>query len=246
MGEPVTKTMEPDVPVARSRSRTERVGRASRRSFVRAGATVAIGLAAGCLGGGGGDDDSPLIDHPAATDLGDQPRLGPDPAAAEATVIVFEDPSCPSCQVFERRTFPALRAELIESDRVAFFAREYPIVAPWGEVGSRLLEATFARDEASFWSLRGYYYEHQGRIRSDDVYERTRQHLEAGGAVNARRVVREVKRGGYERPVARDVAAAKAADVKGTPTFFLFDGDRYLTNIAGAPSYSMLENALDL
>jgi len=211
----------------------------TRRRVLRLGAATVVGSVAGCSSG----DQTRTIDHPAAADLGDQPRLGPPPSESDATVIVFEDPSCPVCRAFEERTVPKLRANLIDAGQVTFYAREYPIVAPWGTLGSRLLEAVYDRSEEAFWRVRADYFDHQEEIRSNNLYDHTRRYLE-DTAVDADAVVEAVQGGGYRGAVQADVRAAKNADVKGTPTLFLFESGEYLTDIVGAPSYTLLENAL--
>lgn len=212
----------------------------TRRSFLRGSVICMFGSVTGCLGA----DQQPRLDHPAAANLENQPQLGRSLSEVEATIIVFEDPSCPTCQVFEERTFPKLRSELIDAGKVALFAREYPIVAPWGEIGSQALEAVFDRSDNAFWGLRSYYYASQGQILSDVLYEHTEKYLENNTDLKVQEVIEEIQQENYKAAVHEDVEAAREAEVPGTPTFFLFKSDEYLTEIAGAPSYKMLKNAL--
>jgi len=111
-----------------------------------------LGLAAGCVGRPTSPTPAPgpapALDSPAATDLDVQPWLGD--RSADRLVIVFEDPSCPVCRIFEERTFPRVREELVDPGRVAFVSRGFPASASWAPVGLQLLEATFARDPAAF------------------------------------------------------------------------------------------------
>lgn len=212
----------------------------TRRNVLGASATGALGLLAGCLGG----DQPPTIDHPAAADLRAQPRLGPPIDDSESTIIVFEDPSCPVCRIFEERTFPQLEESLVDPGRTSFVSRGFLAAAPWGRQGLNLLESTFAREEAAFWGLRAALFANQGQVYSEEtLYEVAREFLATETSLNADRIVRDARSDRFEGAVNRDVTAARDAGVRGTPTFFLFESGSYLTKIEGAPSYELLENA---
>lgn len=226
---------------ADGRPRPSQPGGRSRRAFLGTAAAAGTLAVAGCLGG---TAPAVTLDHPAAADLESQPRLGPPIDASDSTIIVFEDPSCPTCRVFEERTMPRVRTELVDAGVTSVVAREYPIVAPWGVIGSRALEATFDRDAAAFWGLRASLYANQGPILSDVVYDYVRAFLVEETDLDADRVIRAVQRGAYNDAVQVDVDAATAAGVRGTPTLFLFRDGEYVTEIAGAPSFDLLVNAL--
>jgi len=219
--------------------------RFGRRRLLRTAGVVALGLGAGCLGTASAP--APTLDHPAAADLSSQPWLGDREPEDGRIVIVFEDPSCPVCHAFEERTFPKLRRTLIDAGRVAFVSRGFPAAQPWGRQGLPLLEATFARDEAAFWGLRAYLFDHQGQVYSDEtLYATARAYLENQTDLAADRIVRGAEAGRYDAAVEHDERAAHEAGVRGTPTFFLFEAGSYLTKIEGAPSYSLLTNAMGM
>lgn len=69
----------------------------------------------GCHFFGGDQSSGSLGSHPAGEAIESQPMLGPAPTDAPATVIAYEDPSCPSCARFELGTFPQLKSELIDA-----------------------------------------------------------------------------------------------------------------------------------
>ncbi|MFB6165334.1 MAG: DsbA family protein [Haloarculaceae archaeon] len=228
----------------------------TRRRVLAAGATGALAAVsglAGCQGGGSerargtrrtDEIDGAGIDHPAAAALQRQPRLGPPAGESEATVVLFEDPSCPVCRAFDERTMPKLRERLLDPGTVSLYAREYPVVAAWSHLGARLLEAAYARSADAFWNLRSYYFSHQAEIDSESVYARTSQHLSAATNVDAEAAVGAVKAGRFDDAVATDADAADRAGVRGTPTLFLFADGQFRTKIAGAPSYDLLARSL--
>jgi len=223
--------------------------RTTRRSVLTGGVSL---LGAGCLGGGGsgdgdGDDDTiSLADHPVGRSLGTQPRLGPPPAEATATIVAFEDPSCPRCAAFESTTVPKIRSELVEPGTAAFVVRTAPLVYPWGDPAIHALEATYARDADAFWALFGHYFEEQDAFDTDNVLDRTETFLSAETDVDAAGVVADAESGAYADAVATDVDAAEAAGVSGTPTVFLFRDGQYRTRATGSVSFDLVTRALEL
>jgi protein-disulfide isomerase len=217
----------------------------TRRRVLLGGVLGAGGLGtwflANSLGGGG-----TLEDHPASKGIRRQPVLGPPPGDGEGTVVAFEDPSCPSCARFERRTFPRLRSELIESGRLSFVFRGIPVVFPWGETAVHALEATYARDPESFWALKTHYYRNQPRIGGNNVRSVTREFLATQTDVDAAAVLADVSDRTQSDAVEGDVRASEDAGVGGTPTFFLFRDGSFVTDLVGAQSYEVFANTLGM
>ncbi|MHB9285478.1 DsbA family protein [Halobacteriales archaeon Cl-PHB] len=243
----------------------------NRRGFLVTGATAAL---AGCLGGdggpgetpddgssggdgnagdGGGDGsgaDGPTLDiHPSATALAAQPALGPDPGSATATIVNFEDPSCPICGKFEREIVPRLRSNLVEPGDLSLVVRGYPIIYEWGKPATRALEATYDADEDAFWQLHGHYFAEQSAFRSagaDEVYPRTESFLEAETGVDAAAVVGGARDGEYEAAVQTDLDAGSAAGASATPSLFYFRDGRFLTKTTGSISYATIASILQV
>ncbi|GAB6859916.1 DsbA family protein [Haloplanus litoreus] len=224
--------------------------RATRRGVLAGGLSL---LGAGCLGssrggnGGGGESDAQsLASHPVGTNLDAQPTLGPAPGEATATIVAFEDPSCPRCATFERQTVPKIRSELVAAGDATFVVRTIPVVYPWGEPAIHALEATFARDADAFWALAGHYFDEQDAFGPDNVLDRTESFLAAEAGVDAADVVADAENEAYADAVEADRSASESADVSGTPTVFLFRDGAYRTRATGSVSFDFVTGALDL
>lgn len=220
----------------------------SRRTLVGGSAAAGVALIGGVLASGtfgGGDGSGASLDsHPAAAALDEQPTLGPAPGTADGTIIAFEDPSCPSCARFERDVYPKLKSNLVDAGDVSFVFRAIPVIRPWGEPASLALEAVQARDEASFWPLKAFYYRNQGGIDSDNVYRVTRSYLAERTDLDADAVVQDARQGTYRGDVDANLRASERAGVSGTPTFFLFAEGSFTTTFIGPQSYSVFANSL--
>lgn len=248
--------------------RTPRRGRESptRRATLLGAGALAASAIAGCLGGDGssGADDSPTGDgssggatpteepqtldtHPAAAGLESQPVRGPDPAEAEATVIAFEDPSCPTCARFESRTVPRIEEELVARGRGSFVFRGYPVIYPWGKPATQALEAAFARNADAHWALKAHYYDEQSSFDDANVLDRTREFLAAETDLDADAVVEDAESKAYDAEVQSDLQAGMQAGAgHTTPSVFLFKEGEFRTWAAGSVSFSVIENALGL
>ncbi|MDY7082978.1 MAG: thioredoxin domain-containing protein [Halobacteria archaeon] len=222
----------------------------NRRSFLKlSGVTVLPVLGSGCLssrngGGGSSDGTNTFASHASAQGIDDEPRLGS--ADSGAKIVAFEDPSCPSCERFESTTFPQIESAIEDGKDLAFYFRVYPVVYPWGKPATQALESTYARDENAFWGLKDYYYSNQGEFNDDNVLDRTKEYLAANTQLDADAVVEDARNEAHDSAVQEDLNAGRQAGVRGTPTFFLFDGGSFVTSIAGPQGYSVFENSLGI
>lgn len=240
----------------------------TRRQTLAVGGTALVSLA-GCLGtvgGGGGDggedgedgedggsdgmDDTTettqsLQSHPAAQGLASQPSLGP--ADASATIVAFEDPSCPRCRAFEQNTVPKIRAELVDSGQARFVARTYPVIYEWGGPAVQALEATYARSPDAFWGLFEHYFAEQSSFSTENVLPQTETWLSENTSLDAGAVVEDAAAEAYDDAVQLDLDAGEAASVgRTTPTVFLFRDGEYVTRAGGSVSFELISSALGL
>lgn len=184
--------------------------------------------------------------HPSTKGVFNEPTRGPTPFSTDATLIAFEDPSCPTCVNFEKKTYPKLKRNYIDSGELSFVLRMIPIVDEWGARAIYALEAAYARDEQAFWDLKTYYFSKQDQFNSRNVFSKTKSFINYNTQLSGRAIVRDAKSKEHRKQVREDTSVAKAADVPGTPTFFAFRSDEYVTKIVGKQSYSIFKNVLGL
>lgn len=236
--------------------------RFTRRSVLGMGGAALLGSLAGCTDGNdpasdttttgsdAGGESSPsensLAEHPGADGLESQPFLGADPTAAEAVIVAFEDPSCPTCRRFEHDTLPTLRSELLEPGRASFVFRGLGIIYDWGEPAAKALEATFARSEPAHWALKDHFYDAQSNFDTANVLDLTETFLDDETEVDGTAVVEDVESGAADEKYTIDMDAASAVGIRATPTFLLFRDGQYVTKATGAVSYDVFATALEV
>jgi protein-disulfide isomerase len=184
------------------------------------------------------------IDHPALAALAGQPYRGPAPGTAPSLIVAFEDPSCTNCERFNTGTLPKLESEIVEPGKATYVYRNFPYAYDWGKPAMQALEATDARSEPAFWELKTHYFATQGEFSGSNVLDRTREFLASGTDLDAAAVVADAEAKEFDAAVQRDIDAGENAGVVSTPTFYLFSGDEFLTEIRGAQSYTVFAEAL--
>jgi protein-disulfide isomerase len=71
-----------------------------------------------------------VIANPSVADImqpGELPEMGLGRADAPVTIIKYASMTCPYCRQFQRETFPVLKREYIDTGKVRFIIREFPI-----------------------------------------------------------------------------------------------------------------------
>lgn len=198
--------------------------------------------------GGQTSGDTPTLDsHPAGRAVDSQPFHGPPPGEASGTIVAFEDPSCPTCARFERETVPQIRENLTDPGEATFVFRGVPVVYRWGQPATRALEATFAADSDSVWTLAEQYFTNQSSFRGgsdDEVYETTETFLNGETGVDGTAVVEAARAGEADAAVETDLSAGEDAGVPATPTLYLFRNGQLRTQIRGMVRYDVLAGAL--
>ena len=223
----------------------------NRRGFLASGLAAALAGCAGEDGDGRTPAGDALTAHPAGGDaLDEQPTRGPAPGSATATVVAFEDPSCPTCARFEREVMPDFLDRYVEPGTVSYVFRGYPVIYDWGEQGTRALEAVHSRDPDAHWTLAQHFFETQRRYRAEEaatVYDRTQDFLAEATDLDAAAVIDTAREGGADAAVDTDLEAGEAAGAgRTTPHLFLFRDGEFRTKSAGYTPLSTIEDVLEL
>lgn len=229
-----------------------------RRAFLAGVGSISAAVLAGCLGGddadgiddAGGAGDSggeTLATHPVSADADEWPSRGPEFGEADATLVVFDDVSCPRCAAFHEQTLSKVQSEHVDDGEVSLVVRPYPVVYEWGVPAAHVLEAVYDRDAAAFWDLQAHYFADQGKLSTDNVFDRSESWLAANTTLDAKVVVADAVDEQYADRIDATLTAGENADAGGiTPVTFAFSGDELLTMLTGSVSYTTIETALQL
>lgn len=158
---------------------------------------------------------------PVDVSVDDDPVLG-DPKA-KVTVIEFSDFQCPFCRVMWRDTMPKLKSEYIDTGKIRFVYRDYPL--PFHDGGVPFAQAAqCAGDQGKFWEYHDKIYAEQDKKGQGTI--------EFAGVPALKTWARDLglkgaefdqclDSGKYKAEVEKDIADGQAVGVSGTPSTFI-------------------------
>jgi protein-disulfide isomerase len=196
-------------------------------------------------GAAGGGDSAPVIDvENKRLTLSVPASVRQEFPKAQFAIVEFSDFQCPFCAQHARNTFSELKRAFVDSGRLAYVFRNFPIetLHPFAFKASEAAEC--ARLQNRFWEMHSELFKNQKALaREDDL-------IKYAGAARLDLVrFRECLAGSTSGVVSQDINAGKEVGVTSTPTFAVgrFRDDRtvdVLRIIRGALPYAEFEVAL--
>ena len=130
------------------------------------GLLVAVAVVAGVLiwkgtrpgSGGASTAEGPPVAFTAADSAFRGHMLGSDSAPVE--IVEYADLQCPHCGEFAVVQFPTIREQLINTGRVRWWMRDFPLNFPWSRVSA--LAAQCAGEQGRYWEMVEAIHQAQG------------------------------------------------------------------------------------
>jgi len=144
--------------------------------------------------------------------------LGSDTAPVE--VVEYADLQCPHCGEFSVVQFPTIREQLINTGRLRWRFRDFPLQFPWSRLSA--LAGQCAGEQGKFWEMADALYQAQAdwgrssRNPSSRFRDMARQIGLDGSRFDACLDSRR-----YEGRIEASRLQGEAKGVSGTPTFFV-------------------------
>lgn len=155
-------------------------------------------------------------------------------ANAPVKIVEFSDYQCPFCARFYSNTLPDLKKNFIDTGKVKFVYRDYPL--GFHEDAQKAAEATeCAEDQGKFWEMHDKIFDNQRAI---DVNSLKTYASELG--LDTDQFNSCLDSGKYASEVQKDLSDGQAAGVSGTPTFFI-NGKK----LVGAQPYEAFEQVIN-
>jgi protein-disulfide isomerase len=171
--------------------------------------------------------------------LGKEYAMGRDNASV--VMVEYTDYQCPFCNSFTTTTFPLLKKEFVETGKMRFISRDYPL--DFHQHALKAAQATHcAGEQEKFWQMKDALMSNYARLTPDLITSLARDvKLDVDkfqGCMESGRHVSGIKDG---------IAAANAIGINGTPSFVIgkVTGDQldgYL--IVGSQPFSVFENLI--
>ncbi len=188
---------------------------------------------------------------------------------APVTIIEFSDYQCPYCQRFWAQTLPQIKREYIDTGKVKFVYRDFPILGLGHAYAQKAAEAAeCAGDQGKFWEFHDLLFENQNKLTSlqkqvdsqtiegrtivtiknmkgtlyfdiTDNIEEMKQFAQELG-MNTTAFNSCLDSGMYTEEVEKDLQDGIDAGVTGTPAFFI-NG----IPVSGAQSFDSFKQIID-
>ena len=161
---------------------------------------------------------------------------------ATVTIIEFSDYQCPFCHDFWKKTFSSIKSEYIDTGKVKFVYRDFPIPShPQSQVASESIECvrslTATDKDAAYYKMHDLVFggiaEWSGNSAAADV-------LVGYGKTLGVDIKSCLDNGDMKSEVADDYTAGRSYGVGGTPTFFI-NGKMVL----GAESFEHFQDVIE-
>lgn len=139
---------------------------------------------------------------------------------APITIYEFSDYGCPACRQYALFTFPAIKEEYIDTGKVRYVFKDYPVVSRQGGLAAQAAEC--AGEQGYYWEMHDQLFlnPEEWDTSPEAALVAFRRYAEAYN-MDADALVACVNEGRYQADVDRDVEEALEIGWFGTPTFFI-------------------------
>ncbi len=135
---------------------------------------------------------------------------------AKVTMIEFADFQCPYCARFFAETLPLIDKEFIQTGKVRYVMREYPLINLHPYAYKAAEAAGCAGEQGKYWQMHDKLFQNQKNLEVTNLKEYAKSIGLDGQAFN------QCLDGGKQAAkVQKDVREAQSLKVNGTPGFFL-------------------------
>jgi protein-disulfide isomerase len=148
---------------------------------------------------------------------------------ASVTIAYFGDYNCSSCLMFEQRTFPSLKQEVVGDD-VRFVKKNFPVInhqsPELARASQSVWEQTKDSNPEAFWEWHAVMYDNQGGYGSD--WATNDRIVELSGqveGVDAEKVRKDLEDDSFSSEVQEDRTEGSQSGVRGTPTFIIYSDE---------------------
>jgi protein-disulfide isomerase len=136
--------------------------------------------------------------------------------SAPVTIVEFSDFQCPFCGRFFNETLPKIQKEYIDSGKVKFYYRDFPLTSLHENAQKAAEAARCANEQGSFWAYHDLIFKNQRQL-SEDALKQWAADLK----LDTSKFNDCLDSGKYEQAVKDDFDAGSKAGVNGTPAFFV-------------------------
>ncbi len=176
-------------------------------------------------------DDDPMIGNP----------------NAPITIMEFSDFQCPFCKRFHSDTLPLIQTNYIDTGKVNFIYRDFPIQSSHPNALPAALAAECADDQKKFWPYHDKIFQNQGQWKDLELNQAVNLFKQYAGELqlNEDEFGTCLDSGKYLDEVNNDYQDGQKYGIEGTPGFFIGNDKLGYAKVSGAKPYQSFQAVLD-
>ncbi len=164
--------------------------------------------------------------------------------SASITLIEFSDFQCPNCGRFARDTSPQIEASYVESGKVSFAYKHFPVVGPDSKPAA--MASQCANDQGMFWEFHDELFNNQGNENSGWVNRDNLKQVALNIGLDMQSFDSCLDSNKYQTLVENDLSLVKQLEFTGTPSFLVLknDGSKPIV-LTGAYPFTTFQKIFD-
>ncbi|KEQ56308.1 Na antiporter NhaA 2 protein [Marine Group I thaumarchaeote SCGC RSA3] len=166
---------------------------------------------------------------------------------ASITIVEFSDFQCPFCAKFHETTLPLIEQNYIQTGKVNFVYRDFPIQNIHPNAVPAALASECADDQGKFWKMHDMIFEDQQIWKDLPIAQSVALYKQYASelGLDSSEFDSCLDSGKYIEEIQNDLNDGRTYGVSGTPGFFVGNADIGFTPISGAQPYSTFQRVID-
>ena len=159
--------------------------------------------------------------------------------SGKVIIYEFSDFQCPFCQQFWQEIYPQLKKDFIDTGKVTFVYRQFPIVSIHTYAQKAAEASECANDQGKFWQYHDELFSKGGPNGAGLSLLNLKKYASEIG-LNTTQFDACLDGGGKARAIGEDMEVGERVGITGTPTFFI-NGKKYI----GSMPYNKFKQAIE-
>lgn len=189
--------------------------------------------------------DERVKEMPISVSIDDDPVRGNQDAPI--TIVEFSDFQCPFCARFQIQTLPLILEQYVETGKVKFVYRDFPIQNSHPNAMPAAAASECAHEQNKYWEYHDALFENQGVWNKVDIASAVTIFKEFAAELdlNQDQFINCLDSGKYIEEINNDLKDGRDYGVTGTPGFFIGNEENGFVKLNGAQPFEAFKNIID-
>ena len=189
--------------------------------------------------------DERVKEMPISVSIDDDPVRGNHDAPI--TIVEFSDFQCPFCARFQIQTLPLILEQYVETGKVKFVYRDFPIQNSHPNAMPAAAASECAHEQNKYWEYHDALFENQGVWNKVDIASAVTIFKEFAAELdlNQDQFSNCLDSGKYIEEINNDLKDGRDYGITGTPGFFIGNEENGFVKLNGAQPFEAFKNIID-